>query len=93
MNKEHLGIVIGKAAREARMALGLTQDTVAERINISAEFYARLERGSVKPSVDTLARMVAVLGVSADMLLGLASPDPRQRRARVKEPLRTIDES
>jgi transcriptional regulator with XRE-family HTH domain len=61
---------IGAAAREARKALELTQEDAAERIGVSAEFYARIERGNALPSVPTFARIAAALGVSADTLLG-----------------------
>lgn len=71
MNKE-LAKSIGSAARQARSALDLTQEDAAERIDVSVEFYARIERGNSLPSVPTLARIVAVLGVSADALLGRA---------------------
>lgn len=64
---------IGAAARAARNALKLTQEDAAERIGISAEFYARIERGNALPSVPTLARISTVLGVSADTLLGRAA--------------------
>lgn len=62
---------IGAAAREARKMLELTQEDAAERIGVSAEFYARIERGNALPSVPTFARIAAALGVSADTLLGL----------------------
>jgi transcriptional regulator with XRE-family HTH domain len=61
---------IGAAARQGRTALELTQEDAAERLQVSVDFYARIERGNSLPSVPTLARMVAVLGVSADALLG-----------------------
>ena len=61
---------IGNAARQARAALELTQEDAAERLGVSVDFYARIERGNSLPSVPTLARMVAVLGISADVLLG-----------------------
>lgn len=69
MNKE-LSKTIGRAAREARRALQLTQEDAAERISVSVEFYARIERGNSLPSIGTFARMVSALGVSADALLG-----------------------
>ena len=69
MNKQ-LAKSIGAAAREARKALHLTQEDAAERINVSVEFYARIERGTSLPSIGTFARMVPALGVSADALLG-----------------------
>lgn len=70
MEKE-LAQSIGKAAREARKSLGLTQEDAAERIGVSAEFFARIERGHALPSVPTFAKIAGALGVSADVLLGL----------------------
>jgi transcriptional regulator with XRE-family HTH domain len=69
MNKD-LSKMIGRAARDARRTLQLTQEDAAERINVSVEFYARIERGNSLPSIGTFARMVSALGVSADVLLG-----------------------
>ncbi|MEM9491756.1 MAG: helix-turn-helix transcriptional regulator [Myxococcota bacterium] len=69
MNKE-LAKCIGEAARAARKALQLTQEDVAERIGVSVEFYARIERGTSLPSIITFTRLVAVLNISADVLLG-----------------------
>ena len=69
MNKE-LAKTIGTAARQARKSLHLTQEDAAERIDVSVEFYARIERGTSLPSILTFARVVAALGVSADALLG-----------------------
>lgn len=69
MNKE-LAKTIGIAARQARKALHLTQEDCAERIGVSVEFYARIERGTSLPSILTFARVVTALGVSADALLG-----------------------
>ena len=69
MNKE-LAKTIGTAARQARKNLQLTQEDVAERIDVSVEFYARIERGTSLPSILTFVRIVSALGVSADVLLG-----------------------
>jgi transcriptional regulator with XRE-family HTH domain len=69
MNKE-LAKSIGTAARQARKQLHLTQEDAAERIDVSVEFYARIERGTSLPSILTFARIVSALGVSADALLG-----------------------
>jgi transcriptional regulator with XRE-family HTH domain len=67
---------IGVAARQARTALEITQEDAAERLGVSVDFYARIERGNSLPSVPTLARMVVVLGVSADALLGRIAFEP-----------------
>jgi transcriptional regulator with XRE-family HTH domain len=76
---ENLRLTLGNAAREARRALGLTQEKVAERLGVSVEFYGRVERGVAWPSIEVFARMVSVLGVSADVLLDIdtgAAPEP-----------------
>jgi transcriptional regulator with XRE-family HTH domain len=61
---------IGSVARAVRKARGLTQEDAAERLGVTAEFYARIERGYSLPSMTSLARMVAALDVSADVLIG-----------------------
>jgi transcriptional regulator with XRE-family HTH domain len=70
MEKE-LAQRLGMAAREARKGLRLTQEKMAERLGVSVEFYGRIERGMAGPSTPVFARIVSVLGVSADALLGL----------------------
>lgn len=65
-----LAKTIGAAARTARTARGWTQQDVAERLDLSTEFYARLERGATLPSIPTLVRISAVLDLSPDTLLG-----------------------
>ncbi|GAB4569826.1 MAG: hypothetical protein Tsb0020_24190 [Haliangiales bacterium] len=74
MNKE-LAKSIGSAARRARTDLKLTQEDAAERINMSVEFYARIERGNSMPSVQNLRRIAEALGVSADVMLGRVKYD------------------
>lgn len=54
-----------------RTARGYVQEEVAERAGVSSEFYARIERGHALPSVRTFCRLIAILDVSADHLLGL----------------------
>jgi transcriptional regulator with XRE-family HTH domain len=63
---------IGRAARQARMRLKWTQADVAERIGIQTEVYGRVERGVMLPSTPTLLRLRTALGVTSDLLLGLA---------------------
>lgn len=67
---EELRGILGPRLKAARRAMGLTQEEAAREIGISAEFYARMERGNALPSVETLVKMAHVLQVSADHLLG-----------------------
>jgi transcriptional regulator with XRE-family HTH domain len=71
---------IGAEVRKARKSMALTQADVAERAELSVEFYARIERGEQTPSVQTLAALVRILGVSADAAM-LGAP------VKVAEPM------
>lgn len=52
-----------KALVGARLAAGLTQRQLAERMGTSQAAIARLESGTRLPSVDTLYRLAVILGV------------------------------
>lgn len=47
--------------KKARKNLKLTQKQVAEKIGITENSYARIERGDAKPSYDTLKAICRVL--------------------------------
>jgi transcriptional regulator with XRE-family HTH domain len=89
MDKD-LAVVMGNAARQARRARKLTQQQVAERLGVSVEFYSRMERGLAHPSLELFLRMLDVLGVRADTLLGL---DATRLAAPVTVPLTSPDDS
>lgn len=67
---------IGRSARAARTSQGLTQADVAERLELSGEFYGRLERGTSMPSVQTLVRLAEALETTPDVLLGFSPAPP-----------------
>ena len=60
--------ILGPRLKAARSALHITQQQVAERAGISAEFYGRMERGNAAPSVITLRKLATALGVPMDLL-------------------------
>jgi transcriptional regulator with XRE-family HTH domain len=70
---------IGAACRRGRESLGLTQQEASERIGVSAEYYARIERGVSVPSTWTMFRIVQVFGVDFDKLIkdGVGVTNPR----------------
>ena len=87
MDRE-LASQIGGEARRARTALQLTQADAAERVGVSVEFSARIERGGTLPSVPTLQRLALSLGTSADALLG-APPRFTRKPAPTEAPVAT----
>jgi transcriptional regulator with XRE-family HTH domain len=74
---KELAETVGANTREARKALGLTQQQVADALGVTINFYARIERGKTLPSVSTLLTMTQVLHLSADRLLEMVPSDIR----------------
>ena len=62
---------VGRNIRAARTRAGLTQEQTAERLKISQLHFGRLERGERPASLEQLAQIAQVLGVSyIDLLNG-----------------------
>ena len=64
-------VQLGRRVRIRRNVLGITQEGLAERINVSTSFVGHIERGTRKLSVETLHALCKALGISADFLMGL----------------------
>ena len=68
MRKE-LNISIGNRIRISRENAGLTQEELAERLNLSAQFISTIERGVAGASLATIISLCEVLNVSTEWLL------------------------
>jgi len=60
---------IHEKIRSIRQARGITQDFLAERLNIDTVNYGRIERGQAKLTVDRFKEICTLLGVPASTLL------------------------
>ena len=56
---------IGKRLKKARKDTELTQLEVAEKVNVSVNYYARIERGEVTPSMETLKDIMRTLKIKS----------------------------
>lgn len=54
---------IAENLRDARTKAGLTQVQLANKAKINSNYYAKIERAEIKPSVGTLEKIVKALGV------------------------------
>jgi transcriptional regulator with XRE-family HTH domain len=66
---------LGERLRQARNKIGLTQQQVAQQLNITRVAYGHYERGAREVALDQLPALAQVLGTSVEDLLGL-SPGP-----------------
>lgn len=67
--KKEINIQIGEQIKFAREALRITQEQLAERVDVSPQYISDLERGVVGISIATLKRVCTVLCVSSDQIL------------------------
>jgi len=68
---------VGKRIRYYRIKEGLTQEQLAFDIETSASFLSNIERGVKKPSLQKVAQIAEILGVTVEDLIspGHAPPD------------------
>ncbi len=65
MSATKLGKTIGLNLQKARKARRYTQEEVAKEVDVTANYYATLERGEATASIETYYAIFAVLGVRA----------------------------
>ena len=59
----------GKRIREERLKLGLTQERLAEDVNLSTAYIGQIERGERTPTLENIVAIANRLGVTMDYLL------------------------
>lgn len=76
-------VTLARAARDGRLALGLSQRALAIKVGVARSYIAAIERGRANPSLDIIVRLATALGLEID--LDLRPPiivgDRRQRDA------------
>ncbi|MCF2556013.1 helix-turn-helix transcriptional regulator [Fournierella massiliensis] len=68
-------VEFGKRLRELRLSLGLTQEELAEKLNISLNHMSFLERGLRSCSIDLFVELSFFFDVTLDYLI--LGPNPR----------------
>ena len=67
--KKEENIQIGMRIKQVREAAGLTQEHLAELLDVTAQYISGVERGAVGLSVPILTNLCSVLLVSSDFIL------------------------
>ncbi len=65
--------ILGQRIRQARMAKNLTQDKLAEELDVSVAFMSRVERGTTHINLKRLNQICKLLDVSEGELLNGSS--------------------
>lgn len=67
--KKEINIQIGEQVRIAREQAKMTQEMVAEKIEVSPQYVSDLERGVVGIALPTLRKLCCTLGIASDQIL------------------------
>ena len=59
---------VGKRFKERRLAIGLTQEQLAERADVAPHFISTVERGAAFPRFDKMIALINALETSADAI-------------------------
>ena len=70
----------GQRFSRLRKAKGMTQEVIAEKMNISPQAVSKWENDLSAPDVSLLLPLAELLGVTTDTLLGKEDPAAHSRR-------------
>jgi transcriptional regulator with XRE-family HTH domain len=79
INVDELARAVGRAIARQRQKRGLTQDRVAEHLNIGLEAVSRMERGVVVPTIIRLAELAQLFDCDVADLLRESSNRPTEQ--------------
>ena len=65
--------IIGERLKKARTERGLTQEKLAEKMDVSIAFLSRIERGSSHISLKRLSQVCEILGITEGSILNGSS--------------------
>ena len=77
--------MLGEKIAEQRKKLRLSQEELAEKLNISQKSISKYELGNRKPQYKVLVRMAEYFGVTTDYLLGLTKGGNTMLGKRINE--------
>lgn len=86
--------LLGRRIGEIRKRRGLSQEMLAERAGISAQYVSNIERGKENPTLDLLFRLAEALRVSLGELCdfeGVEKMDQKMVRATLRDLFKTAD--
>ena len=81
----------GKRIQKLRKSQGLTQEQLAEELNISAVHMSKIEIGKRSCSLDVLAEIAVFFGASLDYLV-LGKVSDSEVRARLDAIIQTLED-
>lgn len=69
VDEKAIALAVGRIIAKKRSERGLTQEVVAEHLDIGYEAVSRIERGTVMPTIARLMELADIFGCGVDALL------------------------
>lgn len=69
--------IIGERIRKSRIEKKLTQESLAEKLNVSVAFVSRIERGNAQVNLKRLSQICAILDIDEGVILHGTSTDSK----------------
>ena len=69
MRRKSITRIVAENMKKVRLTKHMTQEEVAEKASITTNHYARIERGEVSPSLETLAALIKGLSTKSSKIL------------------------
>lgn len=85
-------VLLGEAIRQARLANHLSQERLAELLDISPTHMKHIESGHRGPSVEVLLHLAVILNLSLDALLFPEKAGGQEERAKLRRLADTLPE-
>ena len=76
-------MTFGEKLQSLRQRAGMSQDVLAERLQVSRQAVSRWERDETMPETDKVVALADIFGVTTDYLL---RPQPKQTETAAEEP-------
>jgi len=84
---------IGARFKEIRTKKRITQEELAEMMDINPKYLSSIERGKENPTLNTLIKLSESLGVDlGEMFSFVEAEDPVKRKSQIKALLKEADE-
>ena len=93
INPKQLAKTVGRAIARQRQHAGLTQEQVAEHLNIGMEAVSRMERGIVVPTVIRLAELAQLFNCELADFLRETSNRPTEQGIVLSQQLARLDDA
>ena len=88
---KQISVDVGAAIREQRLAAGLSQDQLAEALDVGPEAVSRMERGVVYPTIPKLAELANVLKCPIETFIPLANGSTQSSANEINKMMENLD--